>query len=289
MRLQSLQRLAVAAVLSLALVSCDSTAVSDSPGSLRVTSTFPDGSPATANVAIVDWDPARPPHQPDNHRQTARVTSGSHTFSGVPAGTYIVYTDPIWPQHTPDRIGMHTFATAVPEERVDVETFVGFREVDEWSTIASVEGRDPDDPWAPTFGVVQLVRYDLDALKIGPRHDLVHRVVTRGEVIAIVDEQATEALIAIYAIPDHAHWGFDDPGELTYDFFRTGMEPVASYTVPLQPMGAHNEAYIQLEIDPALFFEARNGIAILAEGQRLFHVDLLPHPLDLTYVWEVDS
>jgi hypothetical protein len=277
-----------ALMLGLLLGGCDSGDPPEPVGSLIVSVTFPDGSPTRAHAYVTHYDPARPPQQPSLHTASGTINGGSRLFSDLPLGQYIVSITPMPLQHEPEVVGMPSIMTLVgADEPVRIESFVGYRHARDWLAAATLESPERDNPWAAPRGYVQLIRYDPDALRIGSRHDLV-RDVRSDENLFVEDEVADEVTIAIYTIPPEYAWGHNDAGDMTYDLFRHQLAPDTSFTVPLEHEGGSAKiGYLSIRLDPAMFFGARNGIAFLAEGQRLYGAHFISEFL-LTYVWEED-
>jgi len=242
------------------------------PGSVEVLTTFLDGSAMDAVASVVMPDPRgldpRGLPYPFLHQSTARAVSGRVVFDGLPAGRYFVAAHP-YEHQEPEVSSTSGDGLDLREgDRVRQEVLFGYRYVTEPEAVASLPSRERAYPGQLTEGVAVLFRYDLPALRVGAGHIRVRAVRSHVGDLFVRAEEGGAVTVRLYRIPEQVRWAFNDPGALTYATFREGMQPARTYTLPLpEGHGSGRAGHHTFSFDPALFFGAPNGIAMLVEGE----------------------
>ena len=141
-------------------------------------------------------------------------------------------------------------------------------------------------------GKATLYRYHLDALHVGTRYDRVTRVVpTYG--FSRASESGAGLSVSIYRIPDNVAW----PGPaVTYETFNS-LVPEATYPFEYRLNQSAGDAgrytgCAHPAFDPAFFFSARNGFAVvIRDDGRGEGINVFPDlgPLEIDYPWQKES
>lgn len=257
-------------LIAVMFAGCKNTSIegpSQITGSLSGHVTFPDGSPVPAiRVRAIHFsDPEREPFWTDVS------SSGEYLFSKLPLGKYLVST--IYLGNTLSITDSPADNVLVTEAGAQLNFYYGFyivwdeTVVTKKTIIQSIQKADIYNGAFPK-GNILLLQYDLDALHIGNRYDMVKSI--SPTAYAFSDEGALEIEARMYKIPEDMKWNNNDPGDLTFEFFYDKLIPSQCIMVNLEPNG-WGGGYLSAEwsfgsLNKEAFFQATNGVGLMLIG-----------------------